>query len=314
MVTNSDVYIIDTLGGVNSIKTSVDGLDLQNFPVTHLELTGAGNVGALGNNRANSLVGNAGDNSFNGGVGADTIDGRGGNDSLDGGGESDFISGGLGDDTILGDESDTSLDGGMGNDWLKIGGNFNDSSDGQITGIENVEVTMTGLTVNLGGQTEAFAVDGFATGATTFLGGSGADIFTGGIGADSVEGGNGADSIIGGSGNDTLVGAQDDALLDGGDGTDWLQVGANFNDLSDAQITGIENVEVTAGGLTVNLGDQSEGLTIRAGYASGAMTLTSGSGNDSIEGGSGADSIIGGSGNDTLVVRWTPKIGPVVKR
>jgi Ca2+-binding RTX toxin-like protein len=94
-------------------------------------------------------------------------------------------------------------------------------------------------------------------------------------------------------------------LLDGGADTtdDWLKVGANFNDSGDVQIANIEKVEVTADGLTVNLGDQAEGLAIY-GFATGATAITSGSGADSLFGGTGADTLTGGNGNDTLKA-WT---------
>ena len=95
-----------------------------------------------------------------------------------------------------------------------------------------------------------------------------------------MTGGSGSDYIIGGCGNDTIVGAQNDKLLDGGGGTDTLNVGANFTSTSDAQIVNIENVTLTAA-VTLNLSNQTEGFTIT--------------------GSSGADSITGGSGNDTIV-------------
>jgi Ca2+-binding RTX toxin-like protein len=158
------------------------------------------------------------------------------------------------------------------------------------------------VTVNLSNQAgEAFTVN---------LSNQG-DTVTTADGADSVIGGSGVDNISAGSGNDTIVGAQNDALLDGGADTtdDWLQIGANFNDSGDAQIANIEKVDVTADGLTVNLGDQTEGFDV-TGFAGGATTFVGGSGEDSFTGGTGddsisagadADSIVGGSGNDTIV-------------
>jgi Ca2+-binding RTX toxin-like protein len=106
---------------------------------------------------------------------------------------------------------------------LKIGANFTSTGDVQIASIEKVEVTATGLAINVSNQIEAFAVTGFLGGATTFVGGSGNDTFTGGSGADSVDGGTGADSISAGAGNDTIIGAANDVVLDGGLDTsgDW---------------------------------------------------------------------------------------------
>ena len=104
----------------------------------------------------------------------------------------------------------------------------------------------------------------------------------------------------GGSGNDTIVGAQNDILLDGGAGTDTLNVGANFTSTSDAQIVNIENITLTASGMTLDLSNQTEGFNITG--SSGADTITGGSGNDTITGGVGADTMTGGAGADRFVI------------
>ncbi len=91
---------------------------------------------------------------------------------------------------------------------------------------------------------------------------------TGSSGADTITGGSGADSISAGDGNDIINGAQNDTLLAGGNNTDTLQVGVNFDDTGDGQITGIENVTLTAA-VTFILGQQTGGFTIAG---SSAMT------------------------------------------
>ena len=175
----------------------------------------------------------------------------GGHDVIDGGTGSDTIYAQEGDDQITGDDSDALLDGGSGIDTLKVGANFTSSSNAQIAKIENVTLTAA-ATLNLSNQTEGFTITGSA----------------------------GVDQITGGSGNDTVVGAQNDTLLAGGGGIDTLNIGANFDDTGDGQITGIENVVLT-GAATLNLGQQTEGFTIT--------------------GSAGVDQITGGSGNDTVV-------------
>jgi Ca2+-binding RTX toxin-like protein len=297
----NDTYFVDEVadvvteaagGGTDIVVAAVSGYTLAN-EVEGLVL-GAGVVAGTGNELANTITGNELGNSIDGGAGVDTL------------------IGGAGDDSIIGGQEDGLLDGGADSDTLFVGSNFNDTGDGQIVSIEKVAVTATGLTVNLGEQSEGFEVTGFAGGATTFVGGSGADTFVGGSGADSITGGAGVDSLLGEAGDDTIAGAQDDALIDGGTHAtaDWLQVGANFNDAGDGQIVNIEKVAVTATGLTVNLGDQSEGFEV-IGFAGGATTFVGGSGADtfvggtgvdSISGGIGADSMVGGAGNDTYVV------------
>ena len=130
--------------------------------------------------------------------------------------------------------------------------------------------------LNLGQQTEVFTI-------------------TGSTGADTITGGSAADSISAGDGNDIINGAQNDTLLAGGNNTDTLQVGANFDDTGDAQITGIENVLLTAAAV-LNLGQQTEAFTITG--STGADTITGGSAADSISAGDGND-IINGAQNDT---------------
>ena len=153
-----------------------------------------------------------------------------------------------------------------------MGANFTSSSNAQIANIENVTLTAA-ATFNLSNQTEGFTITGSA----------------------------GVDSITGGSGNDTIVGAQNDTLLAGGLGTDTLNIGANFDDTGDGQITGIENVVLTTAA-TLNLGQQTEGFTI-----------TGSSGADTITGGSGADSISAGAGTTQSTERRTTRCSPVAR-
>jgi VCBS repeat-containing protein len=180
----------------------------------------------------------------------------------------DSITAGGGGDTIVGAQNDTLLDGDGGTDTLQVGANFASTSDAQIASIENVTLTAA-VTLDLSNQSEGFTI-------------------TGSNGADTITGGSGADSISAGNNADTINGAQNDALLDGGNGTDTLQIGANFASTSDAQIASIENVTLTAA-VTLNLANQTE-----------AFTITGSSGADTITGGTAADSISGGGGNDTL--------------
>ncbi|MBV7515346.1 VCBS domain-containing protein [Pseudomonas sp. PDM25] len=181
----------------------------------------------------------------------------------------DQIVAGSGNDTIFGTDNDTLLDGGTGSDTLSTGALFTSTSDGQITGIENVLIG-TASTLNLSNQTEGFTI-------------------TGSSGVDTITGGTGADSISAAGGNDIINGAQNDTLLDGGTNTDTLNVSANFTSTSNAQIANIENVTLTTSGLTLNLGNQTE-----------AFNINGSSGVDNISGGSGADTINGQAGNDTL--------------
>ena len=136
------------------------------------------------------------------------------------------------------------IDGGGGTDTLNVGANFTSTSDAQIVNIENITLTAP-VTLNLSNQTEGFTITGSS----------------------------GADLITGGSGNDIIVGAQNDTRLDGGAGTDTLNVGANFTSTSDAQIVNIENITLTAP-VTLNLSNQTEGFTITGSQRCSGATIT----------------------------------------
>ncbi|CAH1649394.1 hypothetical protein BOSEA31B_10351 [Hyphomicrobiales bacterium] len=139
-------------------------------------------------------------------------------------------------------------------------------------------------------------VDRAQAGSSALTGTSSGEILIGRDGNnDTIDGGGGADVIYAGTGDDTIVADQADRLINGGGGTDTLNVGANFASTSDAQIAEIEKVTLTAAA-TLNLSNQSEGFTITG--SSGADTITGGSGNDIIAGSGGKDTMTGGGGND----------------
>jgi Ca2+-binding RTX toxin-like protein len=135
------------------------------------------------------LLGTGGDDTIIGLGGDDTLSGFGGNDYLDGGNGNDVLDGGSGDDTLEGGDGNDTLQGGSG--WDKLyGGNGDDT---------------------LSGQGE-------------FHGGAGNDtLLSGGDGSDGNDiiygGGNG------GAGDDLfLIGEGFPLSLDGGDGTDTLEI------------------------------------------------------------------------------------------
>jgi T1SS-143 domain-containing protein len=115
-------------------------------------------------------------------------------------------------------------------------------------------------------------------------------------GDDTLIGNGGADILLGGSGNDILVADQSDLKIDGGAGTDSMQVGANFASGSDAQIVGVENVVLTTAGTTLDLSNQTEGFAI-----------TASSGGNTISAGAGADTVIVNAG--TSATTWTIDLG-----
>jgi Ca2+-binding RTX toxin-like protein len=166
-----------------------------------------------------------------------------------------------------------------------------------------VGITATGLTVNLGLQSEDFAIVGFSGGATTLVGGSGNDTFTGGSGADSVIGGTGANSLSTGDGNDTLDGGSGNDSLYGGSGNDLYLI----NTLDDLVVesSGTDSVLASVSGYT--LADYVEYLELTGTFIAGtgnnlSNTLIGNAVGNSLNGGTGIDRMVGGDGNDTYFV------------
>ena len=274
---------------------------------------------------------------IDGGAGDDTLIGANGNETLLGGSGSDFVDGNIGADTArLGGGDDTfewspgdgsdSLDGQSGNDTLA----FRGSNIG-----EEIHVTPTTLTRNVGATTTAFA--GLENVNVTPLGGvdnvtvdgtGGDDQFdlgdnaiTSGGTTVSVTNPEATDRLIadGGAGDDTATWtgtAGDDALSFGRNGADAVFV-ADPTGLASARtehlrIAGLGGNDLIAGqnGVTsvipqVTLDGGSGDDDLRGG--DGADTLLGGSGNDHIDGNIGADTAQMGSGDDTF--EWDPGDG-----
>ena len=326
--TAGDLEIIN--GTVNPITFAV------NIDASALTGVNAINVSSTDFNGNDSMTGGAGVDTINAGSGDDTIIGNAGADFLSGGNGNDLfivsaaadfaagetISGGSGADDVL--RLDAAATYGVtkfsstftGVEHVNLNsaaaafslafadGAFVDATNNTIT-VESLLNITSGLTVDASAVTsstyEIAVLDtgAFLDGNDTLIGGAGNDTFQGGLGTDSITGNGGADSILAGDGNDTVVADQNDVLLDGGNDTDLLKIGANFADISDAQIIRFENVELTETGLIVSLSDQTENLVI-TGYATGASTIYSGAGHDTITGGVGADYIEGANGNDVI--------------
>jgi Ca2+-binding RTX toxin-like protein len=114
----------------------------------------AGNDTLIGGNNPESIVGGAGNDSIVGDQGNDTILAGDGNDRIDGGGGADRIMAGGGDDAILFDSQAALIDGGTGIDRILTDGgsiNFDSVPDGQLTGIEIVDLrdlAVTGIVID----------------------------------------------------------------------------------------------------------------------------------------------------------------------
>ncbi|MFO1005163.1 MAG: choice-of-anchor D domain-containing protein [Planctomycetaceae bacterium] len=260
-----------------------------------------------------------------------TITGGNGNDSIVGGPMNDRLTGGGGNDTIRGGWGNDNLTGGLGADQL-FGDEDNDSftidSDDLVIsggdGIDSVTVNAASGAVVLdvtAGQIESVTATGSvsnnrfdATGATwavTITGGSGNDTIIGGDLADRLTGGAGNDSLIGNGGNDVLTGGLGVDSFDGGDDNDSLTIdnfdtsvngGAGLDRVTVTGATGAVNLNLTTGQIeTVIASSSAFDNLFDASGAAWAVSITGGSGNDTLIGGNLNDTLTGGAGDDSLV-------------
>ena len=139
------------------------------------------------------------------------------------------------------------------------------------------------------------------------IGGSGNDFFTGSSGADVFNGGTGNDNLNGGDGNDTYTFANgwgNDSISDT-TGIDTVNLSAVTTALSVNMAPSSGN-EVSDGTNLINWSDTIENLTTGSGNdtvngTSGDNMITLGAGSDAVWGAAGNDNLDGGDGNDRYV-------------
>lgn len=201
----------------------------------------------------------------------------------------DLINGGDGNDTIFSGEGNDTVYGGAGNDYI-------DDRNGAIPSGDNF-------------------LDG-GSGNDTIYGGNGDTTIYGGTGADLLDGEGGADIFINGDafGNDTVFGGESA-------GTSTDNDTLSFADMTLSGVTviltGAEAGTATAGGDTLtfsqieafvltNQSDTWDASAVVTGWTvdmlGGDDNITSGAGNDSIDGGADSDTFIlqDGWGQDTI--------------
>ena len=284
-------------------------------------------IGGWGNDL---LSGGNGNDSINGGLGNDTIHGQGGNDLINGDGGADELHGNTGNDSLTIDGNDTGVYGDEDLDKVMVATGSGVVHLYLVPGaIETVTATVSTANnvFDATGATWAVSITGGSGNDTiiggilndTLTGGAGDDSLTGGDGNDALTGGLGADSLIGDGGNDALKFDNLDISVIGGAGLDTATVNAptgavslnlfvgeietvsasvsTFNNLFDAtgttwavSISGGSGNDTIIGG---NLNDTLNG-------GAGDDSLSGGDGNDALTGGLGADSLIGDGGNDAL--------------
>jgi Ca2+-binding RTX toxin-like protein len=331
--------VVEAAGGGNDRIYTVHGYTLAaGVAVETIELGGAGNVDAIGNEFDNLLIGNLGNNRLEGGGGFDiaafnstvnissavtvTLGGAGpnavggGNDTLVG------IEGVIGStfaDLITGDGGANLLDGHFGADTLAGGAGadrylVNATTDqvietstlaGEIDTVESTASTWT-----LGANLETLLLGG-----TAAINGSGntlANRITGNGAANQLKGEAGNDTLTGGAGSDTLTGGTGNDSLVGGEGADLYVVDSAQDVIQEAGTTAGE-IDRVAASLNWSLGSGLEQLTLTGGARQGtgnsaANTLNGTSGDDTLDGASGADTLLGSTGNDLYLVDHTSDV------
>ena len=219
-------------------------------------------------------------------TGADTVFGHGGADNINAAGGNDLLYGGIGNDTVNGGDGNDTIVADAGADALNGGNGIDTLSYASET---------AALTVKLFNNT---ATGGAATGDTianfeNIVAGSGNDQLWGNGLANAISGEDGNDTIEGGAGADTL---------DGGAGIDTLSYGG---DMTGVQVR-LWNNTVSGGTATGDVITRFENVTTGGGNDridgnAGNNVLNGGNGNDTISGGGGADTLDGGNGGaDTL--------------
>jgi Ca2+-binding RTX toxin-like protein len=286
----TDTLVLAASGSMTKVDLSVTaGSDQTIGDIVSVLNFESVNAGVLSS--AITIVGSSSANVITSGSGDDIIQGNGG---------ADIISAGAGNDTVDYWGTEVSIDGGTGNNTLIVR---------SVSGLSSVNLNATaGTDITAGDSVSVLNfqnLDSSAVGnGLTVTGSSAANTITTGSGVDTIDGGGGADIINAGAGNDTVTYHGTETSIDGGAGTDTLILAAsggitaiNFSVAAGVDQTTGDTVSVT-NFENVNASALSSALIVTG--SSSANTITTGSGNDTIDGGGGADVIAAGAGNDTV--------------
>ena len=276
-----DTIIETATGGADGVESDVSfSLVGLNF-VERIDLTGAGNTSATGNETQNSLTGNIGNNILTGAGGNDGLNGFDGNDTLLGGAGSDYMDAGSGNDRLEGGSEFDYLIGGLGNDtYINVG---TDSVDELPGGGYDQIITNThqGMAANV----EKLTLTGVANLNAT--GNASANLMIGNSANNRLRGAEGADTLIGGLGNDTYIDPTGDTITElAGQGTDVVESVVTF---SLSGLAYVEELYLTGGGNINGTGNSNDNA------------LVGNSGANRLRGGAGSDLLIGQQGIDTFV-------------
>ena len=205
-----DSFTIRVSDGHGGVTDKVITLDLTRFDST--ENAGAGNDVLQADAEQSLLHGLAGQDTLVGHEGDDSLYGDGGDDVLYGGLGQDLLEGGEGHDLLFGDGDQNSLDALAGSLETEA------SADGMTAALEGLDAD--GLT-EFADHLEK-TLESPQDGEDRLVGGAGDDFLFAGGGDDFLDGGSGRDSLFAGSGNDVIVYDQQDYLVSGGSGIDFM--------------------------------------------------------------------------------------------
>ena len=323
---------------------NVDGEAVTLISIENLK-GGSGSDKLAGDSAANVLAGGSGNDVLKGGAGSDILEGGDGSDTADFsdkataltitlntasttvqmGSESDTLVSienliaGRGNDTLIGDSSANILNGGLGNDTLSSGGGDDQLIGGSGNDIYIISGSSSALIVESSNQgTDTVQVDQNFSLATisnienltltgTATQGTGNNVnntINGNTQDNRLDGGAGNDILLGGDGSDVLVGGSGNDTLDGGSGIDSIDYSDRTTNIS-FFLKRTANASVAIGGRAEDTLRNVENVTTGSGNDKlngdlNSNILSGGAGQDSIRGGLGNDSLDGGDGIDTL--------------
>jgi Ca2+-binding RTX toxin-like protein len=288
-----------------------------------------------------NLYGGDGNDTINGGEGDDSwLDGGAGNDTVNGGGGRDYIvdfdgdrrynDDGTGNDTLNGDadndvicdgDGDDKISGGDGSDRIGRAADecYDNNFRGADAGAENHNTNPSR------GNNE---IDG-GEGDDVLSGGTNDDVIRGGAGDDEIYGSPGNDTLDGGAGDDDFREYWDTFIVDGTEGTEYVDhqgdegsdtytggPGRDYIEYDDRDVNEDghdDDISITQDGVANdgsadekdNVGADIENIETGDGsdtiVGGGVSNLVwSGSGNDTVNGGGGDDDIWGGADKDNL--------------
>ncbi len=258
----NDTYVVgleDTIvevvgeGDADAVRTGVSYSLVGLAEIENLELTGAGDIDATGNAKANVLRGNAGINVLTGGDGNDTY----------------FVGTG---DTVV--EAATVAG---GTDTVNAAVNW-----GLSVGTENLVLRAGAGAINGTGNNLSNRLTGNESDNVLQSGGAD-DTVTGGAGNDTLNGGVGNDLLQGGIGDDALFVDASGDTVQGGAGTDTVYSSISWSLAATADIENLTLTGTAVGTLTGNA------LANRLTGNVAANTLDGGAGTDTLIGGGGDD-------------------------